>query len=460
MKHQTTTSAVPPILAIEHLKKKFGKQVVLSDINLSIAKGEIVCIIGQSGCGKSVILKHIIGLLIPDGGRILLDGIEVSSPQKKPSDFISIRKRLGMLFQGAALFDSRNVAENIAFSLREHSHLTEAELSAIVDNGLEMVGLHPAFKTKMPLELSGGMKSRVGLARALVMKPEIMLYDEPTSALDPIMTEKINDLIVSLRDRLSMTSIVVTHDIASAYRIADRMVMVKDGHTIFSGTPAEIRTSQNPFVREFILGQRKFIHVLSSTPPILQTGSGDKPNLQYLLEQRIFGTGDDACGGGDKKLLDSSSINESLNESIDRMHKQGEPFTLVLCSIDKISVVNEHYGTAAGNKAIVEVGCKLYSIMRASDKLAHIEYDEFMLILNNAQPEHVLTAVDRMRLGIAEAVLFQVDGKDIRMTASFGAVVATTSYGSLSELIQAARRACFLAQQKGGNAVEIIDYAE
>jgi phospholipid/cholesterol/gamma-HCH transport system ATP-binding protein len=460
MTHETTTPKAQPILTIEHLKKKFGKQTVLSDISLSIAKGEIVCIIGQSGSGKSVILKHIIGLLIPDKGRILLDGVEISSPDKKPSDFIPIRKRLGMLFQGAALFDSRNVAENIAFSLREHSHLTETELSAIVDNGLEMVGLQPAFKTKMPSELSGGMKSRVGLARALVMKPEIMLYDEPTSALDPIMTEKINDLIVSLRDRLSMTSIVVTHDIASAYRIADRMIMIKDGHTIFSGTPAEIRASQNLYVREFILGQRKFMHVLSSTPRILQTGSGDTPNVQYLLEQRIFGTGDDACGGGDKKLLNSSSINEALNESIDRLHKRREPFTLVLCNIDKLSEVNKQFGAAAENKAIVEIGCKLYSIMRGSDKLAHIEYDEFMLILNNALPAHVSTAIDRMRRGIAEAILFQADGKDIRLTASFGAVVATTLYSNLPELIQAARLACSLAQQKGGNAVEIIDHPE
>jgi len=460
MTHQTTTPKAQPILTIEHLKKKFGKQVVLSDISLSIAKGEIVCIIGQSGSGKSVILKHIIGLLIPDEGRILLDGVEISSPEKKPSDFISVRNRLGMLFQGAALFDSRNVAENIAFSLREHSHLTEKELSAIVDNGLEMVGLQPAFKTKMPSELSGGMKSRVGLARALVMKPEIMLYDEPTSALDPIMTEKINDLIVSLRDRLSMTSIVVTHDIASAYRIADRMIMIKDGHTIFSGTPAEIRASQNPYVQEFILGQRNFMTGQPSAPHTTQTGSFDKPNLQYLLEQRIFGTGDNAYGGGNNKLLNSSSINDALNGSIDRLHKYREPFTLVICSIDKLAAITEHYGTAASDRAIVEIGSKLYSIMRTSDKLAHIEYDEFTLILNNALPAHVPAAVDRIRQGIAESIPFQIDGKDIRLTASFGAVVATTLYSNLSELIQAARHACSLAQQKGGNTVEIIDHAQ
>ncbi len=250
------------MLKIEHLKKHFGKQVVLDDINLTVNKGEITCIIGQSGSGKTVLFRHIIGLMFPDGGRILLDGKVISHPGMKPSEFNETRKRFGILFQGAALFDSMNVGENLAFPLRERLKLPEDEIQKIIGESLERVGLQEAFREKMPSELSGGMRSRVGLARALVMKPEIMLYDEPTSALDPIMTDKINDLITSLRNDLGMTSIVVTHDIGSAYKIADRIAMIHEGKIIFEGTPAEIRKSRNPYIQQFIRGQRKMYYAV------------------------------------------------------------------------------------------------------------------------------------------------------------------------------------------------------
>lgn len=245
------------MLKIEHLKKHFGNQVVLDDINLEIKKGDITCIIGQSGSGKTVLFRHIIGLMVPDGGRITLDNKMILYPNMKLSEFNSSRKRFGILFQGAALFDSMDVGENLAFPLREHTKYTEKEIEKIICESLEMVGLKEEFKAKMVSELSGGMRSRVGLARALVMKPEIMLYDEPTSALDPIMTDKINDLILNLRSKLGMTSIVVTHDIGSAYKIADKIAMVHEGKIIFDGTPAEIRKSRNPYIQQFIRGQRK-----------------------------------------------------------------------------------------------------------------------------------------------------------------------------------------------------------
>jgi phospholipid/cholesterol/gamma-HCH transport system ATP-binding protein len=245
------------LLRIEHLKKHFGSQVVLDDIDLEVNRGEILCIIGQSGCGKTVLFRHIIGLLFPDSGRILLDGEVISSPAMRPSDFDLYRKRFGILFQGAALFDSMDVGENLAFPLREHTAMSESEIQSVVGESLEKVGLKEIFKNKMPSELSGGMRSRVGLARALVMKPEIMLYDEPTSALDPIMTEKINDLVISLRERMKMTSIVVTHDLASAYKVADRMAMIHDGRIIFTGTPDEIRKSRDPYIQQFVRGEHK-----------------------------------------------------------------------------------------------------------------------------------------------------------------------------------------------------------
>jgi len=250
------------MLKVEHLKKRFGNQVVLDDINLDINKGEVTCIIGQSGSGKTVLFRHIIGLFFPDGGRITLDGEVISSPLTKPSDFDKVRKRFGILFQGAALFDSMDVGENLAFPLREHTGHTEDEINKMIGESLEMVGLKEEFRAKMPSELSGGMRSRVGLARALVMKPEIMLYDEPTSALDPIMTDKINDLILSLRDKLNMTSIVVTHDMVSAYKIADKIAMIHEGKIIFTGSPTEIRQSRNPYIQQFIRGQRKRHYVV------------------------------------------------------------------------------------------------------------------------------------------------------------------------------------------------------
>jgi len=252
------------MLRVEHLKKHFGNQIVLDDINIGVDKGEVLCIIGQSGSGKTVLFRHIIGLLFPDGGRITLDGQVISSPTTKPADFDRVRKRFGILFQGAALFDSMDVGENLAFPLREHTKLTEREINELIGESLEMVGLMEQFKSKMPSELSGGMRSRVGLARAIVMKPEIMLYDEPTSALDPIMTDKINKLILSMRDKLKMTSIVITHDIGSAYEIADKIAMIREGKIIFNGTPGEIRQSRNPYVQEFIRGERKSHYALDN----------------------------------------------------------------------------------------------------------------------------------------------------------------------------------------------------
>jgi len=245
------------LLRVEHLKKRFGAQTVLDDISFGVEQGEILCVIGESGGGKSVILKHIIGLIMPDGGRILFKDQEICSPTTKASEFDKHRKHFGMLFQGAALFDSKNVGENIAFPLREHTTKTEDGIQAVIADALEKVGLQKAFQTKMPSELSGGMRSRVGLARALVMEPDVMLYDEPTSALDPIMTDKINDLIVSLREKLKMTSIVVTHDMGSAYKVADKIAMLYQGKVIFYGTPAEIRATRNPYIQQFIRSQRK-----------------------------------------------------------------------------------------------------------------------------------------------------------------------------------------------------------
>lgn len=244
------------LIQLKGLKKTFGVQEVLKDVSLDIYRGETMVIIGQSGGGKSVILKHMVGLLQPDAGEVEVDGDIISTPNYFNTEVI--RKKMGMLFQSGAIFDSMNAGENIAFALREHNRkMKESQIQDIVTESIKMIHLKPEFRFKMPAELSGGMKKRVALARAIALKPQILLYDEPTTGLDPITSDVINDLIIDMQQKLGMTSVVVTHDMTSAYKIADRIAMLKDGYIIALGTPDEIRNSSNPHVIQFINGMKK-----------------------------------------------------------------------------------------------------------------------------------------------------------------------------------------------------------
>jgi len=242
------------MIYIENLCKSFGEKRVLNNLNLEIKRGETMVIIGPSGCGKSVLLKHLIGILKPDSGIILIDGQDITHMDEKALD--KVRRKFGMLFQGAALFDSLTVGENVAFGLRQHTNLSDKTIKNIVAEKLEMVGL-PGIENLYPAEISGGMKKRVGLARAIAMDPEIILYDEPTTGLDPVMVTNIDYLTTTLQKKLNVTTIVVTHDMISAYRIADRMAMHFNGQIIEVGTKEEIRNSTNPVVRQFIEGKAK-----------------------------------------------------------------------------------------------------------------------------------------------------------------------------------------------------------
>lgn len=242
------------MIEIINLCKSFDGHKVLNNLNLTINTGETTVIIGRSGCGKSVLLKHIIGLLKPDDGQILIDSKDVAGMDEK--ELNALRLRFGMLFQGAALFDSLNVLENVAFGMIEHTAATKDEIAKRVKECLTLVGLK-GIEDKKPAELSGGMRKRVGLARAICMKPAIMLYDEPTTGVDPIMGDAINDLIVELHNKLKVTSIAVTHDMTSAYKIANKIAMLYNGRIIAFGTPGEIKNSQDPFVRQFITGAGK-----------------------------------------------------------------------------------------------------------------------------------------------------------------------------------------------------------
>ena len=239
------------LIEFRNVQKAFGKKVIYRDLNLDIFRGESITIIGGSGVGKSVMLKLLIGLLPVDGGSITFDGQDV--PRMNEVDLARTRRRIGMLFQGAALFDSLSVAENVAYGLREHGGMTEDQIRERVAESLGYVGL-PGIEHMWPADLSGGMKKRVGLARAIAVRPEVILYDEPTTGLDPINTTRINKLILHLKATLNVTSIVVTHDMHSAFTVSDRLAMIHSGQIIFSGTPDEIRASREPRVRDFIEG--------------------------------------------------------------------------------------------------------------------------------------------------------------------------------------------------------------
>jgi len=241
----------PAIVEFVDVHKSFRNQKVLDGLNLKIARGKTTVIIGRSGGGKSVTIKHMVGLIRPDRGQLLVDGEDVLTLGKREMN--RVRKRFGMLFQEGALFDSMTVGENVAFPLAEHTKLGAEEIGARVGEMLRVVGL-PGIEEKMPSELSGGMRKRVGLARALIREPEIVLFDEPTSGLDPIMADAIDRLILETQRQSQRTYVVISHDIRATFQIADYIAMLYEGRIIAYGTPEEIRANPNPFLVQFLQG--------------------------------------------------------------------------------------------------------------------------------------------------------------------------------------------------------------
>ena len=253
----------PPLISFQKLRMEFQQQHVLADINLDILRGQTVVIIGESGCGKTVLLKLMIALLRPSSGTVTFDGKVLAD--LNDHDLTRQRLRFGFLFQSAALFDSLTVYDNVAFGLREQRQLSEKQIALTVRQRLQEVGLPAAAEMKKPAELSGGMKKRVGLARALALNPEVMLYDEPTTGLDPIMTDVINELILQVRQRQQVTSIVVTHEMKTVYKVADRVVMLYplsrlkpgENQVLFDGPPGSLKQSSDPRVHQFIEGEAR-----------------------------------------------------------------------------------------------------------------------------------------------------------------------------------------------------------
>jgi phospholipid/cholesterol/gamma-HCH transport system ATP-binding protein len=240
------------MIELENVSKAFGSKRVLSGFSLTVREGETMVIIGFSGTGKSVAIKHMVGLLRPDSGSVKVDGLEVPSLNRK--ELTALRAKIGYVFQFAALFDSLTVGENVAMGLRKQGTLSEAEIKARVAEALDLVDL-PNTEARFPAELSGGMRKRVGIARAIALRPKYILYDEPTTGLDPVTSAVIDELMVRMRDRLGVTGIVITHDMRSAYRVGTRIAMLYEGKVRQVGTVEEIKNTTDPVVRQFIEGR-------------------------------------------------------------------------------------------------------------------------------------------------------------------------------------------------------------
>ncbi|MDC0219584.1 ATP-binding cassette domain-containing protein [Verrucomicrobia bacterium] len=240
------------MIEAQNISKSFGNNAVLRDVSFKVAEGESLAIIGRSGTGKSVLLKHLIGLLMPDEGIVRVRGVEINNMPER--ELLAVRRQFGMLFQGAALFDSMNVAENIAFPLRRAGETDEAEIQQRVSEMLSLVEM-PGVETKLLSELSGGMRKRVGLARAIVHRPAIILYDEPTTGLDPVVSDSIDQLILRVRDQFNITSIIITHDMRSARRIGQRIIYLRDGQVYLDATAEEVFNSEDLLVSRFVKGE-------------------------------------------------------------------------------------------------------------------------------------------------------------------------------------------------------------
>jgi len=345
-----------PLIELQNVSKRFGEQAVLEDINLKIYKGQVTTIIGKSGEGKSVLLKHLIGLLEPDSGRVLFNGQSLTGLRKQARR--AVKKKFSYMFQNNALFDSLTVYENIGLPLKEGTRLSEMDIKERVHDKMSLLDLKD-IDGKYPSQLSGGMRKRVAMARALVTDPEIVLFDEPTTGLDPIRKNAVHSMISDYQERLGFTGILVSHEIPDIFYISQRVAMLLDGRIFFEGTSEEIQQSDNPTVVQFLRGLEVRHDPLTGIVPQTQ---------------------------GDKRFL----------EEMARLQRHQVTFSIIVFAVDNMEEINEKAGHAAGQKILQNFATELQSNLRITDTCSRYGLNRIMAILSNTNVEQATMTCDKM----------------------------------------------------------------
>jgi phospholipid/cholesterol/gamma-HCH transport system ATP-binding protein len=370
-----------PLIQFENVSKRFGEQVILQNANLSIFKGEVTTIIGKSGVGKSVLLKHIIGLIEPDSGQVLFDGTPLSKMAKNERRVL--KRKFSYMFQNTALFDSMTVFENIALPLKETTRLPDIDIRQMVNDMMERVDLED-IEEKYPSQLSGGMKKRVALARALITDPQTVLFDEPTTGLDPIRKNAVHSMISDYQRKFGFTGIVVSHEIPDVFYISQRIAMLGGGEIVFQGTPEEIQDVADPEVRSFVHGLEGHHDTL--------TGMVAKPAGKQRFEEEMA-----------------------------RLKRHETPFSVLLLTIDNLDQVHEKEGYAAGQKLIGGFSRELQERLRTSDVCSRYGLKKFVLVLPETRKEQARLTCTRLAKEIdMEKVFGPKMGLDFQITISVG----------------------------------------
>ena len=356
---------VQPLIQFENVSKKFGRQVILNDADLSIYKGEITTIIGKSGVGKTVLLKHIIGLIEPDSGRVLYHGLPFSETTREKRE--TLKGKLSYMFQGTALFDSMTVYENIALPLKEKSSLSETIIRKTVEEKMDQLDLNE-IDEKYPSQLSGGMKKRVALARALVTDPEIVLFDEPTTGLDPIRRNAVHSMIADYQKKFGFTAIIVSHEIPDIFFISQRLAMIDEGRILFEGSPEDIQKSTNPVINAFIRGQESRHDHL--------TGLSTQPQSEKVFKQEMA-----------------------------KLQRHDVAFSIILFMIKDLPDLNKKEGHLVGQTILQNLAGELQGYLRISDTCFRYDLNKILVVLPN-------TDMDQARMTCAKLAK-EIDINDI-----------------------------------------------
>ncbi len=404
------------IIEIHNLKKTLDDKQVLNGVDLTVYEGELLAIIGKSGVGKSVLLRHIIGLLKPDSGSIIIKNVDITHVKQKNINYI--RQSFGVLFQGGALFDSLSVHDNIAFPLRERTLMDEKKIEEAVSSALDEVGLS-GIEQKYPAELSGGMKKRVALARALITHPSILFFDEPTTGLDPIRINAIHELIKTMHKKNKFTGIIVSHEIPEIFSVADRIAMLDDGKILKVGNPEEIVLSNIPEIRRFIY-----------CCPVKESSFRDPITTLYS-----------------RKFLEEYS--EILIAGILRKKTS---LGVLMCDLDNLKGVNGRYGYDAGDILLKESSTIIKESVRKSDIAIRFGGKEFLVLLHEVNESSLLSVAEKIRVGIEKSRI-NIDGEEISGTISIGVSRFPKDTEDFWQAIKYANVALYNAKDSGKNRV-------